>query len=132
VVYLGREAYPDTYLQFLQEKQIQFARFPLDGNKEPFSAMDEQIFEEALKFICDSRNSPLLIHCHTGVHRTGCVIGIIRRMCGWSLTSIYEEYARMAGTTQPIRSLDRLMIEMYDIQRLRNMLNADFIPSWLQ
>lgn len=37
---------------------------------------------------------PLLF---TGKYRVGVITALLRRMQGWSLTSIYDEYARFAG-----------------------------------
>lgn len=31
-------------------------------------------------------------------YRVGCLIGLLRRLQGWSHTSIFEEFARFAGT----------------------------------
>jgi hypothetical protein len=47
--------------------------------------------------LCDNRR-PLLVHCTKGTHRTGCVVGCLRKLEGWSLTPIFDEYRRFAGT----------------------------------
>jgi protein tyrosine/serine phosphatase len=31
------------------------------------------------------------VHCDKGNHRTGCVIGCLRKLQGWALTSIFDE-----------------------------------------
>lgn len=33
-----------------------------------------------------------------GKYRVGVITALIRRLQGWSMTSIYDEYARFAGT----------------------------------
>ena len=38
------------------------------------------------------RHHPILIHCQKGNHRTGCLVGCMRRLMNWSLTSIQAEY----------------------------------------
>ena len=43
-------------------------------------------------FISDESNHPTLVFCITGQKKTGCVIGCLRKMSGWSLTSILHEY----------------------------------------
>ena len=45
----------------------------------------------------DTNGRPLLIHCTKGTHRTGCVVGCLRKLEEWSLTSIFDEYQRYAG-----------------------------------
>lgn len=44
-------------------------------------------------------------------HRTGCVIGCMRKMQYWSLTSIIDEYCRFAGPR--MRLLDQQFIEFF-------------------
>ena len=46
---------------------------------------------------------PLLIHCTKGTHRTGCVVGCLRKLEEWSLTSIFDEYQRYAGSKVLLR-----------------------------
>lgn len=60
--------------------------------------MESDIVAEALSQALDKRNYPLLIHCNKGKARVGVITGLIRRLQGWSHTSIFEEYARFAGT----------------------------------
>ncbi|VAI16698.1 unnamed protein product [Triticum turgidum subsp. durum] len=48
--------------------------------KEPFVSIPEDRIREALKVILDTRNHPVLIHCKRGKHRTGCVVGCLRKL----------------------------------------------------
>lgn len=59
--------------------------------QEPFDNIPEDVICRALVAILDKRNHPVLIHCNKGKHRTGCLIGCIRRLQSWSLTSIFDE-----------------------------------------
>lgn len=72
--------------------------------------MPEDVICSALVQILDKRNHPILIHCNKGKvrpllvlawtelktpqHRTGCLIGCIRRLQSWSLTSTFDESVR--------------------------------------
>jgi tyrosine-protein phosphatase SIW14 len=47
----------------------------------------------------------------TGKNRTGCVVGCLRRLQGWSLTAIFDEYSRFAGAAAT--SLDLQFIELW-------------------
>lgn len=40
---------------------------------------------------------PLMIMCNLGRHRTGTVVGCLRKLQRWNLASIFEEYRRHAG-----------------------------------
>ena len=35
---------------------------------------------EALSILIDKRNHPVLVHCNKGKHRTGCLIGCMRKL----------------------------------------------------
>ena len=65
-----------------------------------------------LRIILDERNHPILVHCNKGKHRIGCVVGVLRKLQGWSLTSIFDEYQRFAGNK--IRTTDQEFIELFD------------------
>ena len=39
-----------------------------------------------------------LIHCNQGKHRTGCLVGCLRKVQRWSLVAIFGEYRRFAGS----------------------------------
>jgi tyrosine-protein phosphatase SIW14 len=68
----------------------------------------------------------MLVHCNKGKHRTGCLIGCLRKLQNWSLVPIFNEYARFAGTR--VRLLDKQFIEFFapDISYSRNKA-----PSWI-
>ncbi|KAI8867361.1 protein-tyrosine phosphatase [Ramicandelaber brevisporus] len=112
VLTLILEDYPAQNLKFLQANDIALHQFGVSGNKEPFVDIDEKVIADALKVLLDPRNHPVLIHCNKGKHRTGCLVGCLRRMQGWALTPIFTEYRHFAGTKA--RSLDMQFIELFD------------------
>ena len=64
-----------------------------------------------LRAVLDPRNHPLLIHCNQGKHRTGCLVGCLRKVQRWSLVAIFEEYRRFAGSKA--RVVDQHFIERF-------------------
>lgn len=73
----------------------------------------EDAIREALKVILDVENHPLLIHCKRGKHRTGCLVGCLRRLQRWCLSSILDEYRSFAAAKA--RVSDQSFIELFDI-----------------
>ena len=65
---------------------IQLLQFGVPGNKEPFNDIPEDVIQKAVTAVLDVRNHPLLIHCNKGKHRTGCLIGCLRKVQHWSHT----------------------------------------------
>lgn len=100
----------------------------MEGNKEPFKVIPREQMIEALKHITDVRNHPIYVHCNKGKHRTGAVIGCLRKLQMWSLTSIFEEYRRFALTKA--RQIDEQYIELFDTNI--SSLDIYYFPSWLK
>lgn len=119
---------------------IRLFQFPIPGNKEPFVHIPDDKIVAAMQVLLDSRNHPLLVHCNKGKvslfpiilkkdlfsekralilcfsfscvqHRTGCLIGVLRRLQTWSLTAIFDEYRRYSHPKS--RQMDLQFIEAF-------------------
>eukprot|EP00298_Acanthocystis_sp_HF-20_P008315 c17606_g1_i1.p1 GENE.c17606_g1_i1~~c17606_g1_i1.p1 ORF type:complete len:223 (+),score=93.71 c17606_g1_i1:23-691(+) len=111
VVLLCPETYSDNIEEWMSENNVQVFQVALEGNKEPFVDISEVDVSTALSHIVNTANHPILIHCNKGKHRTGCVVGCLRKIQNWSLTAIFDEYKRFAGTKG--RVLDLQFIELF-------------------
>eukprot|EP00052_Salpingoeca_macrocollata_P007638 m.61268 g.61268 ORF g.61268 m.61268 type:complete len:175 (-) comp16162_c0_seq3:39-563(-) len=116
IVFLSSEPYLAENQAFTEERGIQVFRIHTEGNLEPFVGMTDDVIFGALEKILDPTNHPLLIHCNKGNHRTGCIVGCLRRMQSWSLAAIFDEYKRFTGAN--VRALDYQVIELFEPQRL--------------
>ena len=76
------------------------------------TSMSEETVLKALDIILDRKNYPIVVMCGQGTHRTGLVIGCLRKLQRWNLTSISEEYRRYAGAK--VRLLNEQFIELFD------------------
>ncbi|KNA15366.1 hypothetical protein SOVF_098890 [Spinacia oleracea] len=112
IIYLCPEAYPETNLEFIKKNGIKLYKFGIEGHKEPFVNIPDKAIREALKVVLDVRNHPVLIHCKRGKHRTGCLVGCLRKLEKWCLSSIFDEYQRFAGGKA--RVSDQRFIELFD------------------
>ncbi|KAH8938230.1 hypothetical protein BDL97_16G070700 [Sphagnum fallax] len=117
VVYLCPEPYPEANKEFMEKNGITIFHFGIEGNKEPFVDIPEDVIRDALKVLLDVKNHPILIHCNKGKHRTGCLVGCLRKVQNWSLTSIFDEYRRFAGAK--VRMLDQQFMELFDISSFK-------------
>ncbi|XLR52107.1 hypothetical protein HN51_002830 [Arachis hypogaea] len=118
VICLCPEPYPEVTSEFLKANGIKLYQFGIDGCKEPFVNIPDDTVREALKVVLDVRNHPVLIHCKRGKHRTGCLVGCIRRLQKWCLSSVFDEYQRFAGAKA--RVSDQRFIELFDISCLKS------------
>lgn len=127
LIYLCPENCNEANLAFCQQNNISIMQFGIQGNKEPFTDIPEPVIRDALEVLLDVRRYPLLIHCNKGKHRTGCLVGCLRKVQRWSLTSIFDEYRRFAGNK--VRILDQQFIELFQTSLVR--YRAKYKPAWL-
>ncbi|KAF8388573.1 hypothetical protein HHK36_027248 [Tetracentron sinense] len=120
IIYLCPESYPEENHEFLRSHNIRLFHFPTEGNKEPFLTIHKDTIMEALRVLLDVRNHPVLIHCKRGKHRTGCLVGCLRKLQNWCLSSVFEEYQHFAGAKA--RVADMRFIEMFNVACLRQCL----------
>ncbi|KAG4203276.1 hypothetical protein ERO13_A05G391500v2 [Gossypium hirsutum] len=122
IIYLCPEPYPEENLEFLRSHNIRLFQFGIEGKTEPSLASLKDAIRGALKILIDVRNHPVLIHCKRGKHRTGCLVGCLRKLQNWCLSSVFEEYQHFAGMKS--RSADLRFIETFDIVCLRQCLHS--------
>ncbi|BGP13153.1 tyrosine-protein phosphatase siw14 [Rhodosporidiobolus nylandii] len=131
VLTLVESEYPQENLDFYEAEGIQFFQIPIPSNKEPFVSIPEDKLVAALAVALDARNLPMLIHCNKGKHRTGCLIGVLRRLQAWSLTAVFEEYRRYSHPKS--RALDLQCIEMFGgLPTVWRTVDHAFLPSWAE
>ncbi|KAL3637188.1 hypothetical protein CASFOL_019487 [Castilleja foliolosa] len=119
IIYLCPERYPKENLQFLQSNHINLFQFGIDCDNEDTFPIP---IRKALKLLNDEKNYPVLIHCKCGLHRTGCLVGCLRKLHNWCTTPVLEEYRKTAG--KRFREVDLKFIEKYDVSCLRDCSTA--------
>ncbi|SCV03722.1 LAME_0H12706g1_1 [Lachancea meyersii CBS 8951] len=133
IIWLANEEPQDTLLEFCDAHsvQLQFVTINPDGGEDdnPWDGLTEHSIVTALQLIVQAQNYPLLVCCGMGRHRTGTVIGCLRRIMGWNLASVSEEYRRFTGSRGG-RILVELLIEAFDTGLVK--INRADAPRWLQ
>lgn len=132
IIWLANEEPQDALLEFCDDRNIelQFAAINPDGGEDdnPWDGLTETSIMNALQTMVNADNYPLLVCCGMGRHRTGTVIGCLRRLMGWNLASVSEEYRRFTGSRGG-RILVELLIEAFDIKSVE--INKKKAPQWL-
>eukprot|EP00659_Diplonema_papillatum_P016555 gene16555-25392_t len=93
-------------------------RIPESGNV----PLTEELCIELLQKLIDPNNYPILVCDGMGRHRTGTVIGCLRKIQRWNLASILTEYRRYAGNRG--RLDNEQFIELFDIDLVKLPMNA--------
>lgn len=94
----------------------------------PWDSLNEATIKKALDTIANKHTYPLLVCCGMGRHRTGTVIGCLRRLQGWNLASVSEEYRRFTGARGG-RIAVELLVESFDIGLVD--IKPELAPEWL-
>lgn len=112
VVYLAPDEPPDLFKAFVDAQGIELVNVGAEARKAPWKPMSESTVIRALQAILDPAAYPLQIVCHLGRHRTGTVVGCLRKLQRWNLASIFDEYRRYAGSK--VRMLNLQFVELFD------------------
>ncbi|GFP98959.1 probable tyrosine-protein phosphatase at1g05000 [Phtheirospermum japonicum] len=141
IIYLCPEPYPEANVRFLKENGIRLFQFGVEGSKnlaamvildvlfqihpvmEQFVSIPDDVIGRALEVLLDERNRPLLIHCKRGKHRTGCLVGCLRKWQNWCLASIFDEYQRFAA--DKARVSDQRFLELFDVSSIKQLPSSD-------
>ena len=117
ILYLAPEEPSIQFQSFIEEQEIQLVYLGgstgLENRRKGWNPLSEETVLEALKLILDRSYYPLYITCHLGRDRTGAIVGVLRKLQQWHLSSIFEEYRRFAGSK--VRYLNEQFIELFDI-----------------
>ncbi|WFD24543.1 protein-tyrosine-phosphatase [Malassezia equina] len=82
------------------------------GFTNAWDPITEEIVLQALHLLVRPSTYPCLVMCNLGRHRTGTVIGCLRKLQHWNLSAILEEYRRYAGPK--VRVMNEQFIELFD------------------
>ncbi|OTB04110.1 hypothetical protein M426DRAFT_30241, partial [Hypoxylon sp. CI-4A] len=93
VTLVGKEL-PDGFQQFISANRIKHEIFDMAGTKK--ADIPIKTMQSILAVISNPKNYPLLLHCNQGKHRTGCVVGVLRKTIEWDTASIISEYTKFA------------------------------------
>ena len=84
---------PEDIRTFYEENNIRLITYDLGrGNRKHNIHTNRKICNQALQELLSEANRPVLIHCKKGKHRTGSVVGLLRRRRNWSYANIFTEY----------------------------------------
>lgn len=92
----------DQYEKWIETTDITLHKLSMDQAQEPFTSREIQeksykALATALQLLLDKHNFPILVHSNKGKHRTGLLIGLVRKLLqGWCLSGIFDEYEKFA------------------------------------
>jgi tyrosine-protein phosphatase SIW14 len=83
------------FTKFMTANNIRHHIIGMRGTKK--EAIPLITMKSILQVVLDQQNYPILLHCSHGKHRTGCVVGVVRKVSGWHLPNILDEYKSYAS-----------------------------------
>uniref|UniRef100_M4C493 protein-tyrosine-phosphatase n=1 Tax=Hyaloperonospora arabidopsidis (strain Emoy2) TaxID=559515 RepID=M4C493_HYAAE len=131
IIYLALEEPNPQFQSFVEEQEIQLVflggNTRMESRRKSWEPLSEETVLAALDIILDRSNYPLYLTCHLGRDRTGAVVGCLRKIQGWHLSSIFEEYRRFAGSK--VRLQNEQFIELFDTDLVTIPAKS---PSWVR
>ena len=97
-----REELDQEFQSFTEGQGIRQVIFNMKGTKK--EAIPVATMASILELVLDRQHYPLLLHCNHGKHRTGCVVAVVRKLSGWALHNVLDEYRSYA--TPKVRECD--------------------------
>ncbi|XP_016551869.1 tyrosine-protein phosphatase DSP3 isoform X2 [Capsicum annuum] len=82
----------------------------------------EPYSEENLEFLRTNNIKLFKFGIDGTKHRTGCLVGCLRKLQNWCMSAVVEEYKHFAGTKW--RETDLKFLENYDVSRIRHCLES--------
>ncbi|KAI0238856.1 tyrosine-protein phosphatase required for protection against superoxide stress (By similarity) [Massospora cicadina] len=128
IIFLSAEEPEASFMDFVDDQNIEFHHLGLDSSSNAWDPITEEVVIESLGLLLDKKNYPMLVMCNLGRHRTGTVVGCLRKLQRWNIASIFEEYRRYNG--QKARLLNEQFIELFDTD-LVHISNPKTCPHWL-
>lgn len=129
IIYLASDEVSDKLADFIDDQGIDLIPLSPDEEDAPtaWKPMSEEVVLSAMELLLDPTMYPIHVMCSQGRHRTGTVMGCLRKLQRWSLSSIVEEYHRFADAKG--RLANEQFIELFDTD-LINIPSAT--PTWLR
>ncbi|RLN50540.1 hypothetical protein BBJ29_009127 [Phytophthora kernoviae] len=128
VVYLSYDDLSRDLAAFFAEKEINMIHLGMKYRtaSSQWKGISEGMAKETIEYILDQRHHPILVMCKTGVHFAGTMIGCLRRLQNWSLTSIIDKYRNIAGNVKT-RFENEQFMELFDVDLVTL---PQQLPSW--
>ncbi|RNJ54690.1 hypothetical protein D7B24_009513 [Verticillium nonalfalfae] len=118
IVTLGRKDEPDEfYANFLASNSIRHHVIEMKGTKK--QSIPLMTMRDILRIVLDKQQYPLMIHCNHGKHRTGCVVAVVRKLSGWDVSNVLDEYRSFAEPK--VRDCDIAYITNFAVDDLSNL-----------
>ncbi|OLN87292.1 putative tyrosine-protein phosphatase [Colletotrichum chlorophyti] len=117
VTLVQKDDVDEPYTAFMSSNGIRHHVFNMKGTKK--QAIPIRTMKAILRLVLNREHHPVLIHCNHGKHRTGCVVGVIRKVTGWELSNIVDEYRTYAEPK--VRDCDIKYLTDFDLADLSNL-----------
>ena len=126
VIYLALDSPAQVLSDFLEEQGIELCQIKSGEMTNISQRMSEQLVLDALHIMLTPERYPILVMCNLGRHRTGTLIGCLRRLQNWSLSNIFEEFRRYTGLKSS--PMHEQFIELFDTDLVKIPPNLSGLP----
>jgi protein tyrosine/serine phosphatase len=110
--------------QGIELKHLGLFKETLQGT---WSFISEEVVKESLQLLLNRDLQPVLVWS-SGVQETGVVVGCLRKLQGWNLTSVIQEYRAFCGSKS--RYVVEQFIELFDLDLIVLPRPQSKLPNW--
>ncbi|CAB4417858.1 unnamed protein product [Rhizophagus irregularis] len=83
VVWLAPEEPNQRFLNFIDDQDIKWQHLGVMSSVNALDPITEEVVLAALEIILNPRNHPMTVMCNLGRHRTGTIVGCLRKLQKW-------------------------------------------------
>ena len=116
ILSLVPHSYQGERAALVEQSGIRHVYVPIPALKVPEDCITRESIVDAMRVLLDPGMRPVLVHCNKGKHRTGTIIGLLRRLNNWSPAAALTEYRQYAGSKS--RALDERFITNFDVETI--------------
>lgn len=120
------DAPPQIFKDFLAEQGIELCQIISGEGMSIGHRISEQLVLDSLHIMLMPEKYPLVVTSNTGMHRTGTIIGCLRRLENWSLSNIFEEFRRFTGLKAS--NIHEQFVELFDTDLVQIPPNVHDLP----
>lgn len=126
VLFISEDTQNQRVINYFQEKGVKTIRIGIYAQRSnlQWRTQLDELVKESLQYILDKDNYPIMISSTSTLHLCT-IIGCLRRIQGWSLCYVMDEFRRFTPE-QPL-SMYKNYVEMFDFDIVRIPKNSPFV-----
>ena len=131
-----RDQVTSDLVAFCAETGISHVHYPVSGSQKPLDAdandecgpkPSQVLIANVLAIAINPERQPVLVHCMNGIHVTGLVVAILRKLQHWPEASYVEEFEHFTKDHMPMSEDEKTFVVTFSLP----VTLPSSLPAWL-